>query len=80
MSSVVAVLSRYEENAKWVSRHYEELKKKYVDEWIAVLNETVVDHDCNLNRLVERLRKSYPENYNEIVVEYVTSKEIELIL
>ncbi len=31
MSSVVAVLSKYEENAKWVSRHYEELKKKYVD-------------------------------------------------
>ncbi|MGQ9723286.1 MAG: DUF5678 domain-containing protein [Candidatus Jordarchaeum sp.] len=80
MSSVVAVLSKYEENTKWASRHYEELKKKYVDEWIAVLNETVVDHDRDLSRLVKRLRKNYPENYNEIAMEYITAKEIELIL
>ena len=77
---MVAVLSRYEENAKWVSRHYEELKEKYIDEWIAVLNEAVVDHDQDLGKLVKRLRKNYPENYNEIAIEYVTTKEIELIL
>jgi ribosomal protein L20 len=80
MSSVVAVLSRYEENAKWISRHYEELKKKFRDEWVAVLNGAVVDHDRKLKRLVERLRKEYSESYNEIAVEYVTAKEIELIL
>jgi len=80
MSSVVAVLSRYEENVKWVSKHYGELKKKYMDEWIAVLNETVVDHDPDLGRLVKRLRRNYARNYNEIAVEYVTTKEIELIL
>lgn len=80
MSSVVAVLSRFEENAKWISKHYEELKKKFRDEWVAVLNGAVVDHDRELNRLVKRLRKKYPEDYNEIVVEYVTTKEIELIL
>lgn len=80
MSSVVAVLSRYEENAKWISRHYEELKRKYVDEWIAVLREAVVDHDCNLEKLVKRLRKNYSENYNEIAIEYIAAKGIELIL
>lgn len=80
MSSVVAVLSRYEENAKWISRHYEELKKKFRDEWVAVLNGAIVDHDRELNELVRRLRKKYPKDYNEVAVEYVTAKEIELIL
>jgi hypothetical protein len=80
MSSVVAVLSKYEENAKWISKHYEELKKKYRDEWIAVLNEVVVDHNRELSKFVERLRRKYLKNYNEIAVEYVTAKEIELIL
>jgi len=80
MESVVAVLSKYEENAKWIIRHYEELKKIFQDKWIAVLKVTVVDNDRDLNRLVERLRKKYPKNYNEIAVEYVTAKEIELIL
>jgi len=80
MSSVVAVLSRYEGNAKWISKHYEELKKKFRDEWIAVVNGAIVDHDRELSRLVDRLRKKYPKNYNEIAVDYVTAKEIELIL
>ena len=80
MSSVVAVLSRYEENAKWISKHYEEFKKKFRDEWVAVLNNGVVDHDRELNKLVKRLRRKYPKEYNEIAVEYVTTKEIELIL
>jgi len=80
MSSVVAVLLKYEENMKWVSKHYEELKRKYMDEWIAVLNETVVDHDHNLNKLVKRLRKNYPMDYNEIAIEYVTANKIEIIL
>ena len=80
MSSVVAVLSRYEENAKWISKHYEELKKKFRDEWVAAFDSAIVDHDRELNKLVKRLRKKYPEDYNEIAVEYVTAKEIELIL
>jgi len=80
MESVVAMLSRFEENAKWLSSHYEELKKRFKDEWIAVLNKTVVDHDRELDRLVKRLRKKYLEAYNEIAVDYVTAKEIELIL
>lgn len=80
MSSVVAVLSKYEENAKWISKHYEELKKKCRDEWIAVLNEVVVDHNRELSKLVERLRRKYLKNYNEIAVEYVTAKEIERVL
>jgi len=80
MESVVAMLSRFEENAKWLSSHYEELKKRFEDEWIAVLNKTVVDHDRELDRLVKRLRKKYSEAYNEIAVDYVTAKEIDLIL
>jgi hypothetical protein len=47
---------------------------------VAVLNGAVVDHDSKLNRLIQRLRKKHPKNYNEIAVEYVTTKEIELIL
>lgn len=44
------------------------------------MNGAIVDHDHKLSKLVERLRKKYPENHDEIAVEYVTTKEIELIL
>jgi Zn-finger nucleic acid-binding protein len=78
--SSAAVLSRYEENAKWVSKHYEHLKKKFREEWVAAFETAIVDHDRELDKLVKRLRKNYPKDYNEIAVEYVTTKEIELIL
>ena len=80
MESVVAVLSEYEDNVRWISKHYDELKKRFKDEWIAVLNKAVIDHDRKLVTLIERLRKEYSEVYNEIAVDYVTVKEIELIL
>jgi hypothetical protein len=80
MESAVAVLYRYEENVRWLSRHYDRLKMKYKDEWVAVLNKTVVDHDREMARLVERLRKKHPDAYSEIAVDYVTAREIELIL
>lgn len=80
MESVSAVLSKYEDNVRWISKHYDGLKKTFKDEWVAVLDKTVIDHDRKLVRLVERLRKKHSEIYNEIAVEYVTVKEIELIL
>ncbi len=57
MESTVAVLSSYEENAKWFSRNYEQLKKKFDNEWVAVLNHAILDHDCDLQALVKRLRE-----------------------
>jgi len=80
MESAVAVLSRYEDNVRWISEHYSELKKRFKDEWVAVLNKTAIDHDRKLVKLIERLRKKHSQVYNEIAVEYVTTKEIELIL
>jgi len=40
----------------------------------------VVDSDKDLRALVDRLRKKYSEKYGEIAIEFVTEKEIELIL
>ena len=80
MESVVAVLSEYEDNVRWISKHYDELKKRFKDEWVAVSNRSVIDHDRQLVGLVERLRRKYSEVYNEVAVDYVTAKELDLIL
>jgi hypothetical protein len=80
MEPAVAILSSYEENAKWLSRNYDELKKKFNNEWVAVLRKTVIDHDGDLTKLVKRLRQQHSKVYNQIAVEYVTTKELDLIL
>ena len=80
MEHVVAVLSNYEENAKWLSKHHKNLKKKFNNEWVAALDKTIIDHDPDLNNLVKRLREKHPKAYSQIAIEYITTKEIELIL
>ena len=80
MESAVAVLSSYEENAKWLTQNLEKLKKRFNNQWVAVLNKTVIDHDSDLSELVKRLRQKHPQVYSEIAVEYITTKELDLIL
>jgi Family of unknown function (DUF5678) len=80
MESAVSVLSGYEANVKWLSNNYEELKKQFNGEWVAVLNKTVIDHDTDLTMIVRRLRKKYSKVYSQIAVEYVSTKELDLIL
>ena len=80
MSTVVTVLSSYEENAKWLSSNYEKLKKQYNNQWVAVLDERIIDHDTSLAIMVKRLKKKFAKFYGQISVDYVSVKEIELVL
>lgn len=80
MLTVVTVLSGYEENAKWLSSNYEKLKKQYNNQWVAVLDEIIIDHDASLANLVKRLRKKFAKFYSQIALDYVSTKEIELVL
>lgn len=75
MEPVVALRSSYEQNAKWLSKHHEELKKKFNNQWVAVQHKTVIDHNSKLNKFDKRLRKKH-QAYSQIAVEYITTKEI----
>ncbi|MCL5877674.1 MAG: DUF5678 domain-containing protein [Candidatus Bathyarchaeota archaeon] len=80
MESVTDVLTNFEENDKWLMENYENLKWQYNNQWVAILNKAVVDHDVDLKALVKKLRTKYAKVYNQIAVDYVTSEEIDLIL
>ncbi len=80
MESTIELLSNIEGNAKWISDNYEALKKQRNNEWVAVLDKSVIDYDRNFSKLVKRLRTRFSERYNEIALEYVTSEELNLIL
>jgi len=80
IESEADVLSDFEANNRWISENYDQLKKQYDNQWVAVLNNVVVDHDPDLKKLVKRLKTQYSKVYNQIAVEYVTSEELDLIL
>ena len=80
MESAVEVLTKLEQNDQWLNENYDKLKADYNNQWVAILNKTVIAHSADLKRLVMKLKKEYLTSYNQIAVEYVTSEELDLIL
>ncbi len=80
MNSVVDVLSRAEENAVWLSKNYEKMKKEYNNQWVAVLETKVVDHDSNFDRILKRVKQKFGTQFDEISLDYVTTEEMNFIL
>ena len=73
-------LKKYTANSKWVGENYEQLKKKYPDEWIAVLHESVVGHGKDYHALIATLRVKYADDYDRISVKYVSIGEEHFVL
>jgi len=65
-------------NHTWFRSHYQRLARSYDKQSIAVYQARVVDHDKNLTRLLNRVRKRYPKD--SVVVEYVSRTKLELAL
>lgn len=80
MDSETVVLSDFQRNNRWISENYDNLKKQYNNQWVAVLNNAVVDHDSDLKKLVKRLKAERSKVYSQIAVEYVASEELDFIL
>ncbi len=65
-------------NHVWYRTHCQRLARNYDRQNIAVYHCRVVDHDKNLSRLLNRIKKIYPRD--RVVVEYASRKKRELIL
>ena len=80
MASVSEILNKHIENANWIVSHYEELKSKYNEQWVAVHEGKVLDSASRYMRLWDRLKKAYRPQLDEIAIEYVTDKPMQMIL
>jgi len=58
---------------------YERFKKEFADQYVAIFNKQVVDHDVDAEALVKRLSEKYGD-LGAFVIEYVSSQKVELIL
>ena len=80
MARVSEILDKYMENAKWIVANYEDLKTKYTEQWLAVLEGQVLDSASRRTKLWNRLRKAYEAQLGEIAIEYVTDKPLKMVL
>ena len=69
----------FKNNNRWIIYNHQLLQKSYSDKWIAVLNQTVVDKDADLRRLINRLKENHSGVYSQIAVEYINEAEPEMV-
>ncbi len=69
------VLPDFKANNHWICENFYKLKQQYNNEWIAVLNKTVVDKDPDLKKLVNRLKNEHLAVYKQIAVEFIAEEE-----
>ncbi len=67
-------LKQFKKDFDWFQNNYSDLKKKHIGEYVAILNETLIDNDRSLNKLISRLKKQY-EDTNSIVVEHINERK-----
>ena len=73
-------LKTFEQDTTWLDRHYDELKMRYFDEWVAVFKKEVVAHEKDLENLMLKLQDKYGKDAGHIAVRFVSPKKVELIL
>jgi hypothetical protein len=71
------VPAAFKENNRWICENIEKLRQQYCDQWVAVLNQVVVDSGPDIRKLVDRLKAKHSTVYREIAVEYITVEEPE---
>jgi hypothetical protein len=62
-------LRELKDDYKWLYSNYEVFKKVYKNQFLAVKDEEQLDHDINLERLLQRLKQNNVDG--PIAIEYI---------
>lgn len=62
------------DDSRWLTENYDQVRKDYAGEYVAVHKEDVVDHDEDLIKLRDRVKGS------PVVIRYIYRKKPHLIL
>ena len=66
------MLSQFSDAERWIDKHREGLVAKYNNQWIAVLDKSVVDHDKDINKMRSRLKEKYGGKFEQVIIDYIS--------
>ncbi len=71
---ILASIRRERANLTWVTDSLSKLRKEFGDQFVAVRDRVVIDHDKDLDKLLARVRKS--EAPESVTIEFVSALEL----
>jgi hypothetical protein len=78
-SEILQILKVAEEDTKWFSEKYEELRDKYEGKVVAIKNRDVVSDADSVEELVEKVQKK-GEDTAYLLIETIPRKDVSFIL
>ena len=78
-SQILEILRRSEEDSKWVSDDFENLRNKYEGKVLAVKDKRVISYADTAEELVEKLEKT-GENIGFLLIETIPPRNLSFIL
>jgi len=61
------------ENAEWLRRNYERLKREYNNKWVLIQNKKVVDSGETFDQILRAVRKY---KSSSAILEYISSEDV----
>lgn len=72
-------LKKFNNDLRWFQDNYENLKKQFRGEYVAVKDARVVDHEKDYHLLLKKLKRTYPDIRN-LVIEYINEQKKVFVL
>jgi len=79
LTQIEELLRTNEEDSKWISEKYDELRMKYEGKVFAVRNKNVIEHAESIEELLDKLEKKN-ENVASLLIETIPRRDLSLIL
>lgn len=73
-------LKQFESDLQWIRDHFDELKRDYPDNYVAVLRGKVIAHHGDLDQLMKELEPLHGEGIGDLAIKFIPSEPVELIL
>jgi hypothetical protein len=79
MSQELELLTRVENDRKWLDSQIESIREKHVNEFVAVKNSEIIASAKNLSELIRKL-KGMKEDPSLLLIKFIPEKGVTLIL
>jgi len=73
-------LERFEKDMQWIYDHYQDLKRQYPDQFVAVLEGKVAAHNSDIDQLVQELKQRYGDRAGEIAIRFIYREPPNMVL
>lgn len=73
-------LERFEKDMQWIYDRYEDLRRQYPNEFVAVYREKLVGHNPHIDQLAKELKQNHKDRASDIAIKFIYKEPPNMVL